>query len=149
MNWGDQQPWETRAQWKDRTFAMHYGMGQNKLRDMFNGRMPQPGDTFTFNLSDGFADSFERTGRAHTSSPHYQQAPRSAEHQYSGRPDDWRQREYGNGGRQWWAGEGETRTERVLNETEDWDQLGVELPELILVPTPNDEGIFVITRMEA
>lgn len=74
MNWADQQSWETRSQWKERTFALHYGMGPNKLRDLFD---------------------------------------------------------------------------QLLNTIEDWDMLGVELPKLIMVPTPNDEGVFVITRMEA
>lgn len=147
MNWADQQPWETRGQWKDRTFAMHYGMGANKLRDLFEQhmRMPQPGDTIRVDLGDGYADSFTTT-QAGNYDVHF--TPPSAEHQYRGRPDDWRYREAYNG-RQWWAGEGDTRTEQALNTIEDWDQLGVELPELIMVPTPNDEGVFVITRMEA
>lgn len=133
MNPWDQQPGESRAAWKERTFAFHYGMGANRLRDMFerHGRMPQPGDTFTYTVPDGFADSFTP----------------SAEHQYRGRDDGYRyDRAYF--GRQWFADEGETRTERALNTIEDWDELGVELPELILVPGPNGEGVFVITRME-
>lgn len=123
MNWADQQPGESRAAWKERTFAFHYGMGGTRMHEMFerHGRMPQAGDSFNFT----FAPSAGPT--------------------YSGRSDG-----YGTyAGRQWFGDEGQSRAERALNTIEDWDQLGVELPELIMVPTPSDEGIFVITRMEA
>lgn len=144
MNWEDQQPGESRAHWKARTFGAHYGMSGTKMHEFLEqfGRMPQAGDRITVNLGDGFADSFTTS---QSGSYNFRFNPPSAEHQYRGRDDGYRS----YGGRQWWADEGETRTERVLNTTEDWDQLGVELPELILVPTPNDEGVFVITRMEA
>lgn len=109
MNWADQQPGESRAQWKERMFAVHYGAGPQKLRDMFekHGRMPQPGDTFTFTF------------------------PPNAAPKYSGRSD------------------GGSRTESVLNSVPDWGLLGVELPDLIMVPEPSPEGVYVITRLEA
>ena len=31
MNWADQQPGESRAAWKQRMFAVHYGMGARKV----------------------------------------------------------------------------------------------------------------------
>lgn len=112
--------------------------------------MPQEGDTISVNLSDGFADSFTTTQEGNYDIRFGKQTsgrmpPPSADPEYSGRDDGYRS----YGGRQWRAGEGESRTEQLLNTIEDWDQLGVELPKLIQVPTPNDEGIFVITRMEA
>lgn len=144
MNWADQQPWETRGQWKERTFALHYGMGPNKLRDMLDqhGRMPQEGDTIRVDLGDGFADSFT-TSRSGNYDVHF--TPPSAEHQYRGRDDGYRSYDR----QRWHKNGGDTHTELLLNTIEDWDMLGVELPKLIMVPTPNDEGVFVITRMEA
>lgn len=129
MNWADQQPGESRAHWKERTFAMHYGMGRVKLRDLFEqqGRMPQPGDTFTFDFGS------RTSGRM---------PPPSAEHQYRGRPDNWQYRA-------WPPYENLSRAEELINSISDWDQLGVELPELIMVPTSTDEGVFVITQLEA
>lgn len=137
MNWAEQQPGETRSQWKERMFAMHYGAGPNKLREMFerNGRMPQPGDTFSFTVPDGFSDTFSFS------------VPPEADPMYSGRSDG---RYYDRSffARGWFTSENSSQTESLLNLIEDWDTLGVELPDLILVPTPDADGVYTITRME-